>query len=35
MDVCYLIMALACAGLVLCVLPLWRLAYPPRTDLRA
>ena len=35
MDVCYLIMALACAGLVLCVLPLWRRAYPPRTDLRA
>lgn len=35
MDVCYLIMVLACAGLVLCVLPLWRRAYPPRTDLRA
>ena len=31
MDVCYLIMALACAGMVLCVLPLWRRAYPPRS----
>ena len=31
MDVCYLIMALACAGMVLCVLPLWRRAYPPQS----
>ena len=28
MDVCYVLMALACLGLILCVLPLWRKAFP-------
>ena len=28
MDVCYLLMALACLGLMLCVMPLWRKAFP-------
>ncbi|MGN0779332.1 MAG: prolipoprotein diacylglyceryl transferase family protein [Aristaeellaceae bacterium] len=30
MDVCYLLMALACLGFILCVLPLWRKAFPRR-----
>ena len=28
MDVCYVLMALACLGLILCVTPLWRKAFP-------
>ncbi|MGN0745259.1 MAG: prolipoprotein diacylglyceryl transferase family protein [Aristaeellaceae bacterium] len=28
MDVCYVLMALACLGLILCVAPLWRRAFP-------
>lgn len=27
MDVCYLVMALSCLGLILCVLPLWKRAF--------
>lgn len=29
MDVCYLVMALACLGFIFTVLPLWRRAFPP------
>lgn len=29
MDLCYLVMGLACLGMILCVLPLWRKAFRP------
>lgn len=30
MDVCYVVMALACLGLILSILPLWRKAFAPK-----
>lgn len=32
MDVCYVVMALSCVGLILAVRPMWALAYPAREE---